>query len=441
MITTQDINDLRKIAMSILDWVTGLIDAIGVNEYWGCQGNDEAISSEVREELKEMRGRIEAEDIELFLALGEFTRRVAKQVDKQAEYVEGVLNRELDDFVIRCAQHPGPEANYDWGKPELKWDIEFSEAGFNEMVRNISKLLSLRFVDEGVLVRAECRGLKFKGDVTLSDALYYEEDSSQFVLRFGNDASIRDVSNESLRVFNALEVTLRLVYGFDAGLGRIIAIYPYSRGGERPVIREPRFVFTDHTRCPSHEALRNIWDQSLQALNQANRHISLLIAKVLALGQSYDAQLLDLMTCYEMILADGVEIRYKLSIRGATLLDRLGVGGSYDTIWKAYKDRSDSIHGNDAFDEEDRRRITEANSKLSLWLRLLTLVFLLYNGGRESFLVSVDQLVRASISPPREGNVGPLVSRLEEAIRTVNALGLLGAADETQRERIASSHA
>ena len=429
MITSQDINDLRRIARSILDWVTELIHGIGVDEYWECQGNDEAISSAIREELKEMRERIEADDIELFLALGEFTRRVAKQVNKQAEYVEGVLNRELDDFVIRCAQHPGPQEYFDWGKPELKWEIEFSEAEFNEMVRNISKLLSLRFVDEGVLVRAECRGFKLKGDVTLSEALYYEGDSSQFVLRFGNDASIRDVSNESLRVFNALEATLRLVYGFDAGLGRIIAIYPYSLGGERHVIREPRLVFTDHTRCPSHEALRNIWDQSLQALNQASRHISLLIAKVLDLGQSYDDQLLDLMTCYEMILADGVEIRYKLSIRGATLLDRLGVGGSYDTIWKAYKDRSDLIHGNDTFDNEDRRRITEANSKLSLWLRLLTLVFLLYNGRRESFLMSVDQLVRASISPSCEGKVDPHVSRLEEVIKTVNALGVLGAAD------------
>jgi len=434
MITSQDINDLRIIATSILDWVKELIHGIGVDEYWGCSGNDEAISSAVREQLQEMRQMMKADDVELFLALAEFPRRIAKQVDKQAEYVEGVLNRELDDFVIRCAQHPGPQEDYsDWGKPELKWEIEFSEAGFNQMVKNVSKLLSLQFVDKEILVRAECQGFKFKEDVTLSEALYYDEDSSQFVLRFENDASIQDVRNESLRVFNALEATLCLVYGFDVGLGRIIAIYPYSRGGESHIIREridrPRFVFTDHKRCPSQEALRNIWDQSVRALDHASRHISLLITKVLDLDQSYDNRLLDLMTCYEIMLADGVEIRYKLSIRAATLLNKLGVGDSYDTISKAYKNRSDLIHGNNTFDEEDRRTITKANSKLSLWLRPLSLTFLLYDGGRESFLRSVDQLVTESISPSCEGKIDPHVSRLEEAIRTVNALGVLDAAD------------
>lgn len=421
MATEESIRELRLLANVILDWVRGQLT--DVDKYWACVGDPDETDREVIAIVRKVRETLldnEAYD-NRFTKL---SRALALQTKHPQEEVEALLNESLNQFVLGACRRPGPQVSLgDTRKRTIQWSISFNEEAFARQVQVLGKALSLEFLDQAVLARVDCIGFRFGKDFVLDERLSYDSGTNKFILEFGKEHSLAKIAITAFDDFRPLSVLCKTLYGFDLGLGEPYLSLPYSKGGE--IRRLPPLTSIATRRAPltcDSSSLVEVWKKWPNNLKEADPSRTL-SSKVAFMPQAdrVAETLLDLMTCYEIILAGGPgEINFRLPIRASSILSHLGVNMTFTTIEQAYDDRSRIIHGSVLPEELDINRLQAANKSLCEWLRPLTLLRVLRGGRTESFTKDVDLLARESIDPlGLSTKERAKLSDLKESIRLV----------------------
>ncbi len=400
LVTDENLNDLRKLADALLNWVRKEIG--DPNKHWVCVGNEDELDRVISERIIYVRGSYLDDE-----AYDNIFTRLVQSLKSQSKLSEDKIAEELDEslnqFVKDCCKRPGPERSVDsGGRSSIAWRIIFDEESIMKQSLELAKSLSIGFADRSVKVRANCSGFRFEGTFAVDEFIWYEAGPNKFILKFDAKAVRSKIPSMAVQQLRPLSTLCKVLYGFDAGLGNVYVVYPYSRGGDVQKISQMSAQETGndpHTFGPL--PLRQAWKAWKENIDKADASGTLL-AKMESLSNTRNIgeTLLDLITCYEILLAGKTtEIAHKLLIRGSVLLSSLGTGGTYSTIAKAYDDRSNIIHGSALVERLGRARIEEANKNLARWLRQLILLRVLVGGQTDDFTKQADLLVRRQIDP------------------------------------------
>jgi len=401
VIGKEEVDDLRYVARDLLEWVSAMIENQGYSDFWQCLGNEDEIREVVKFEMQEIKEQLPKDDEQLARTLDALHARLASKSGRTPSDTRNIFDACIERFLTDCASQPGPEEEWEYGEPpSLKWDIRFSEEAFRRMASDLGKVLELRFADERTEVRVNCTNLRFSSSFEIQANLRYDSDSNQFILTCSRSEALTNLRKQARIIDYALTNVLALVYGVEFRLGDVVALLPLSRGGNELILRtrltqNPLEPDTRLTPTP----LMELWEPVLLASQSKDRQQSILLSKLKSVGDSPEDRLVDLMTCFEILLSDGDEIRHKLAVRGAALLRFLGETKTFDVLLQAYKNRNDIVHGNVKSTKLNPATLLESNSKLTAWLRILTLTRILTAKKKRRFFEYADLLVKRSIDP------------------------------------------
>lgn len=401
MITEDELVDLRTATSMAFIWFKRELVSIDTKRLWICLKNQDETQRITLEVLSSVREALL--DNEVFdNTSSRLTDNLMGKTKIEPQGIEEIIGSHINSFITKCALDPGPQEYLDeLMVPHVRWVIEFKEDVFQEEVLMIAEKLRMGFLDSSTYVRVKCEGFRFTEDFSLDENISYEMNSNKWVIKVLDDQRLEQISSQSSVVLGRLSVLLKLLYGFNTGLGVPYVMYPLSKGGTvhklgkvsnaRPAME---MVLNEQSTIQSQWASFNLGASKADPT-------STLIAKieVLANAQSSEELLLDLMTCYEMVLSEGAEIAFRLTVRSTVLLTQLGEQAVFDTIDQAYKDRSKIIHGGLSSIQLGESHVITNNAKLLEWLRALALLRLLDGVQKDKFLAKVDNLVRYKLDP------------------------------------------
>ena len=400
MVTDQNLEDFRKLADTLLGWVRMEIGDPG--KYWGCIGNDEELEKTIAEKLNRAReSYLDDEAYEnLFTGLAQ---RMKKDTKLSMQKVEPQIDEHLNRFVKDCCTRPGPEKSIDSeGRPRVLWPISFDEEAMARHSLELEKNLSIGFVDDSIKGRTSCLGFKFDEAFDLDETISYEAGLNKFIFQFDQKLAPAKVQSSAVEKFGSLLTLCKVLYGFDSGMGDLYVIYPFSKGGGVQKLSQTSTasIPTD-TRKVKSSMVRSTWKIWAENIAKADGSGTLSSKiKTLYVQQNEAETLLDLITCYEILLAGKTsEIAHKLLIRASALLSALGMSGTYTVIDQAYEDRSNIVHGSKLLEDIGTTRVRDANARLAHWLRPLVVLRVLAGGQTDDFTTKADLLVRNLTDP------------------------------------------
>jgi hypothetical protein len=400
LVTDQNLEDFRRLAEILLGWVRVEIGDAG--KYWGCIGNDEELEKTITEKLNRVRGTyLDDEAYEnLFTKLA---RRMKGGSKLSQQIIESQIDERLNQFVIDCCKRPGPERSTDSeGRPRILWPISFDEEAMARQSMELVRNLSIGLTDDSIKARTSCLRFSFDEAFNLDETISYEVGLNKFIFQFDPKLTPAKAQSSAVEKFGSLLTICKVLYGFDFEMGDLYMIYPFSRGGGVQRLGQTGTVLVNgNARKIKSSLLRSIWTVWAENIAKADGSGTLSAKiKTLYVRQNEAETLLDLITCYEILLAGKTsEIAHKLLIRATTLLNALGIGGTYVIIDQAYEDRSNIVHGSKLLKDLDATRVGDANAKLANWLRPLVVLRVLTGGQTDDFTKKADLLIRNLTDP------------------------------------------
>ena len=400
MIADQNQEDFRKIADILLGWVRMEIGDAG--KYWGCIGNDEELEKTIAEKLNRVRESYLDDEVyeNLFTKLAQ---RMKSDSKLSLQKVEFQLDEHLNQFVKDCCKRPGPDRSLDSeGRTKVLWPISFDEEAMARQSLDLAKSLSIGFADDSIKGRTSCVGFKFEEAFDLDETISYEAGLNKFIFQFDQKLSLAKVQSSAVEKFGSLLTLCKVLYGFEVGMGDLYLVHPFSKGGGVQRLSQTSMASVPiQARKVRSSLVRSTWKAWAENMRRADGSGTLSSKiKTLYVQQNEAETLLDLITCYEILLAGKTsEIAHKLLIRASALLNALGISGTYVVIDQAYEDSSNIVHWSKLLEDLGPARVGDANTKLANWLRPLVVLRVLAGGQTDDFTKRADLLVRNLTDP------------------------------------------
>ena len=181
MMDEKEVQLYRERAIAIVEWVEEALHEVGLDSYWSCIESLEALEEEIMYELAQAKEDLSG-DWEQSAKWNQLLKELATKSQKDRKTVELILDRELERFVLQCAQNPGPRQIQRQAKPKLEWNVAFKKDVFDQLVRRIDRILSMDAKAQPVEIWTDCRWFAFDSDFSLQQDWHYTSGTNQFVV-------------------------------------------------------------------------------------------------------------------------------------------------------------------------------------------------------------------------------------------------------------------
>jgi len=400
LFTELQVKLLKEVAEIHLSYLERDLDNVGDLSFFGLQGNQDEIERTVLDRLAYSR-EDESSDPEFDEPFEQLVADLTEKSDSKDSEVKRLLIYELDSFVVGCAQIPGPLEDYD-PKPRVEWKVGFDERCFRDMIEEIDRRLDSRLLERS-LVKVRANGFEFESSFTADESVGYSSSHNQFVLTCPDGFKLDRDKDAIQRAFNRLSVVIKLIYGFGLKLGELRIVLRTESGYHEVKlgrVDEGGWLRrTDGKMDPT--LLVRLWPVLRERMKIVEKSLDPLLLRIRELEVTRDADdhIIDLMTCFEMLFSDSVEIRFRLASRIAAFLGLVGISGSYPLMLHAYKDRSELVHGSKTPTKRELDRMQEMIPLIHTYLRATVLARLFCQEDKQSFLARVDLAVQQLIDP------------------------------------------
>ncbi len=399
MLTDGEVKLLREIAQTHLGYLQLALENSVDREFIGIQGDD-AIEDAVLELLTSIREE-ELRDPEFNEPFDQLLSTLTEKSGSKDNDIKRLLSHELDSFAVRCGQYPGPNTDL---YPELsfEWDIRFDEQCFKDMIEEIDQQVSSGQLHRPI-AKVKVGGSRFESSFKIDDLLRYSSGHNRFVLTCPEEFQLERDKNEIRKVFRRLSATLKLIYGLNLSLGELRIVQASENGYNEVGLGsvDARSSGGSPNQRISPASLIQIWPDISERIKTTDRSVDTLLVRLRDLDarRETDDFLIDLMTCFEVLFSDSVEIRFKLASRAAAFLGLMGISGSYSVMLQAYKSRSELVHGSTAPTEEELSRLEGIIPLLQTYLRAAVLARLFFIESKQVFIGQLDVVVRHLLDP------------------------------------------